>query len=80
MRRGWDKEEAWGLGGTVVAERKKEEWTGSLPRNRAGPTCPAPSGKWGERDRRRCGRWCGGILYRMGRGGPGLYQFALSSR
>ena len=48
------------MGGTTEVEKRKEEWIERLPRNRAGPTGPAPSGKWGERDRRRCGRWYGG--------------------
>ena len=54
-------------GGTEGAERKREERKGKLPRSRAGPTGPASSGKWGGRDRRRRGGWCGGNLYRRDR-------------
>ena len=37
----------------------KEGTGGTPPRRRDGPTGPAPSGKWGGRDRRRGVPWCG---------------------
>ena len=63
------------FGGWAGQWGQREEWQRgrvekSLPRNRAGPMGLAPSERWDERDRRRCGRWYGGILCRRDRGRP----------
>ena len=53
-------------------DRRKVKRNGSPKSGRVGPTGPAPKEGSGVRGRRKGGKWCGELLHRRGKGGPGL--------